>query len=663
MSLIQRCCFKLCFGLSALWVIQGLASEARADSTSVRSFGCDGYVPGYPTAVSVQVNPAPGVLAWAVEDSPPAGWTVDAISDAGFFDAINGKVKWGPFFDETPRVLSYNATPPAGESGAKSFTGRASFDGTNLTTTGSSSLSPDTTPPSITCPADPAPIPAGSSCQAAIPNLVDTAIRSDNCGAVSVTQTPVSGTLVGPGETEVTLTATDLAGNTAECQVTVRVVDTTPPAITCPGAPPPIPADADCQAAVPNLVSGATAADNCGAPSISQSPAAGTRVGLGDNLVTLTAVDTAGNTQTCTVTVRVANAPPIIDQGDGPLTLLMSATSVCPGDETNQLTLSAADSDSGGSAMLSWSLQTAPTAGTVSFVGDQAGASVVICYQPSGGGTGADHFMIQAADPCGGSDVISINVTVYDALHPADANSDWLLTIEEVTAYASCWRSGCTWPRDPAEIEVDYVTNCGYLWKIGEHYHYSEGEICPDCWQPGGPAGSASKLLRSIQPAEAATAAEDPGESQRIIEADPEIPGRYTVRIEATPSENAHAWALEDAIPSGCEVRELNEGGVFDATNGKVKWGPYFDNQARVLSYAIDCPGGAQGTFAGLLSVDGKSKPIAGDAFIETPDAAQIIPPVRPAACGSGQCGGGSIGMLPLTCLGLLWLRIRRPGG
>ncbi len=661
MSLIDSCCFKVCFGLSALWVIQGLTSEARADSTSVRGFGCDGYVPGYPTAVSVQVSPAPGVMAWAVEDSPPAGWTVDAISDAGFFDAINGKVKWGPFFDETPRVFSYNATPPAGESGAKSFTGRASFDGTNLTTTGSSSLSPDTTPPSITCPADPAPIPAGSSCQAAVPNLVETPTASDNCGAVSVTQTPVGGTLVGLGETAVTLTATDLAGNATECQVTIRVVDTTPPTITCPGAPPPIPTDADCQAAVPNLVNGATAADNCGTVNISQNPAAGTRVGLGDNLVTLTAVDTAGNIRTCTVTVRVVNVPPIIDQGDGPVTLLMPATSVCPGNESNQLILSAADSDSGGSAMLSWSVQTAPTAGTVSFAGGQTGASVVICYQPNGGGTGTDHFVIRVADPCGGSDAIPVDVTVNDALHPADANSGWSLSIEEVTAYASCWKSSCTWPRNPSPIPVDYVTNCGYLWRVGENYQYSGGAVCPDCWEPVAPQGAPLKSLAPVQLA-ATPRSENSGDGRRFIEADAEVPNRYSVRIETTPPMSAKAWAVEEAVPPGWEVRDINEYGVFDGVTGKVKWGLFFDNQTRVLSYAVSSPDGGQGTFTGLLSVDGKSKSIAGDAVIDSASAAQDIPALGPAGCGSGQCGGGSVAMLPLTCLGLLWLRIRKPG-
>jgi hypothetical protein len=61
---------------------------------------------------------------------------VSSISDGGQWDSVNLKIKWGPFFDATPRNLTYKATPPAGESGIKYFNGTASFDGINVTITG-----------------------------------------------------------------------------------------------------------------------------------------------------------------------------------------------------------------------------------------------------------------------------------------------------------------------------------------------------------------------------------------------------------------------------------------------------------------------------------------------------------------------------------------------
>src|SRR6185436_8351183 len=124
---------------------------------------------------------------------------------------------------------------------------------------------------------------------------------SDNCSAVSaitITQSPAAGTLVGLGTHSITVTATDAAGNSAECTTTFTVTDTTAPTIVCPALPS-ASADANCQAAVPSVQ--ASVSDNCtavGAITITQSPAAGTLVGLGTHSITVTATDAAGNEST-----------------------------------------------------------------------------------------------------------------------------------------------------------------------------------------------------------------------------------------------------------------------------------------------------------------------------------------------------------------------------
>jgi len=170
----------------------------------------------------------------------------------------------------------------------------------------------DTTPPTITCPAKPAAMSADEHCQATVPDLVAGTIATDICGAsVSVTQDPPAGTTVTIGDTLVTLTANDGNGNTATCQVTVSVVDTNPPTITCPPTPALISANESCQATIPDLVTGTTASDNCDTEvSISQNPPAGTLVGLGDTMVTLTARDNSGLTATCQVSISVVDMTP-----------------------------------------------------------------------------------------------------------------------------------------------------------------------------------------------------------------------------------------------------------------------------------------------------------------------------------------------------------------
>ena len=100
----------------------------------------DSYTPEQPVAVSVAVTPNNSVLAWAVEEGPPDGWVVTNINEAGTWDSVNKKVKWGPFFDANARTLSYTATPPAGESGTKTFDGTASFDGNSVTIEGDNTI-------------------------------------------------------------------------------------------------------------------------------------------------------------------------------------------------------------------------------------------------------------------------------------------------------------------------------------------------------------------------------------------------------------------------------------------------------------------------------------------------------------------------------------------
>src|SRR6185369_15243163 len=106
--------------------------------------------------------------------------------------------------------------------------------------------------------------------------------------------------------------ATDAAGNSSTCSMALTVDDSTPPTLSCfPLAI--LPADANCQAEVPNLIPRASAADNCTALTVTQSPAAGTLVGLGSTTITVTAIDAAGNSNMCSTLLRVIDiTPPVL---------------------------------------------------------------------------------------------------------------------------------------------------------------------------------------------------------------------------------------------------------------------------------------------------------------------------------------------------------------
>lgn len=90
------------------------------------------------------------------------------------------------------------------------------------------------------------------------------------------------------------------------------------------------------------------------------------------------------------------------------------------------------------------------------------------------------------------------------------------------------------------------------------------------------------------------------------------------ISIQVTPEATTNAYAVEDTPPTGWVVSNINEGGVFDSVNNKVKWGPFFDNIARTFTYTATPPGGESGIqiFSGTASFDGSDVSLVGARHI-----------------------------------------------
>ena len=177
----------------------------------------------------------------------------------------------------------------------------------------------DTTPPTITtCPA-PQSADANSSCQAAVPNFAGSAVASDLCGsAVTITQSPAAGTMVGLGPTTVTITAKDISNNSSTCQTTFTVNDKTPPTITRNGTDP-NPMYVECHTSFTDP--GATAHDNCSANFAATATGSVNVNIVATYTITYNASDTAGNPATAvtrTVIVRDTTKPVITLTGANP---------------------------------------------------------------------------------------------------------------------------------------------------------------------------------------------------------------------------------------------------------------------------------------------------------------------------------------------------------
>jgi len=90
--------------------------------------------------------------------------------------------------------------------------------------------------------------------------------------------------------------------------------------------------------------------------------------------------------------------------------------------------------------------------------------------------------------------------------------------------------------------------------------------------------------------------------------------GRVHVELCVEPGAPAQSVAVEDRPPAGWRVSEVSHDGVYDPVTGRVKFGPFFDREPRILGYTVQASAGALGTFQfeGRGSADGVNSPIGG---------------------------------------------------
>lgn len=172
----------------------------------------------------------------------------------------------------------------------------------------------DNVGPNLICPANPQ-VMVNNNCEYVIPSYDTVVMPTDNCGNVTMTQTPAPGTiLTGVGtQQSISLFAQDTEGNQSSCSFMITLADTTSPTVTCPGDQL-VTINSNCQYQIPDLSSLVTFSDFCDAsPSYSQSPMLGTTV-TGVVNINVTITDASGNNSTCVVTARPDdNIPPTIN--------------------------------------------------------------------------------------------------------------------------------------------------------------------------------------------------------------------------------------------------------------------------------------------------------------------------------------------------------------
>jgi len=133
-------------------------------------------------------------------------------------------------------------------------------------------------------------------------------------------------------------------------------------------------------------------------------PTTAPNAGTASQSVTYTPTDTDNYnpaTGTVSVTANAVNDAPIITEGAS-ISVSMSQ------DGSTSLTLHATDVDGGDT--ITWSINTPPGHGTASASG--TGTSRAITYTPALHYIGSDSFVVQVSDGNGGTDTITVNVTI-----------------------------------------------------------------------------------------------------------------------------------------------------------------------------------------------------------------------------------------------------------
>lgn len=345
----------------------------------------------------------------------------------------------GAMFPLGTTTVSYSAADASGNTTSCSFTVTVE----------------DQEAPVISCPSNMTVATDSGMCSAVVNYSAPTA--TDNCSTASVTllSGPASGSVFPVGTTTISYSASDSAGNTSViCSFDVTVTDQEAPVFVCPGTLT-VPADSgSCSAAVTFNAPAAT--DNCNVASVTQTggPVSGSTFPEGTTTVTFTALDSAGNTTTCSydIVVTDAEAPAIIcPQNISSCSPAISgiaatATDLCSGVATVSYVLTGATTGSG--------------------TGDASGSYNV----------GTTTVTYTVTDSSGNAGTCSFTVTVFPAPTLTVSASDNSVCLDDANVTLTGLPAGGTWS-GPGVTGTSFDPSVG----VGSQtltYSYTDGNGC-----------------------------------------------------------------------------------------------------------------------------------------------------------------------------------------
>ncbi len=200
---------------------------------------------------------------------------------------------------------------------------------------------------------------------------------------------------------------------------------------------------------------------------------------------------------------------------------------------------------------------------------------------------------------------------------------DGQVSLCELITYACAWKAGCN-------DDMAGMARAAFVWRNGECYCWDEaGQNWFPTTCPAPPSGACGSPL---------AANPIPGEGTAMFDWRTSTPsgesatrgGRSGLRREVTVSVSivappgTTAMALDMEIPRGWQVKASSDDGDWDATHRKIKWGPFFDDLTRTITFKLGATA-SKGTVSprselatkprldgltGTVSFDGVNEPI-----------------------------------------------------
>lgn len=290
--------------------------------------------------------------------------------------------------------------------------------------------------PTISCPADVIINPT-SNCQISLSDYTGSVTVSDNCtaeGTITLSQTPLAGSVISGDGTvqEVTITATDEAGNQNSCSFNVTIDDTEDPAISGSATSETVSSNnGSCGYVVSSgEYDPTTVTDNCSIQKVTYSINGGGEVGTdestsldgvilsgGDNNIVWTAYDINGNTNTWSFTITIEDdTAPVFDN--------------CPTDRELETNIGDCDAvlPNYVSLLSVYATDNCTDAGSISFTQLPAAGSVL-----NGGHNSTQLVTITADDGNGNTTDCDFTVTVKDETNPTIVNLPSDIDVENDT--------------------------------------------------------------------------------------------------------------------------------------------------------------------------------------------------------------------------------------